>query len=244
MNPKGILQKIPLGIFGGEMKKIIETENLVKIYDQGASRVFANNEITLSIEEGEFVAILGSSGSGKTTFLNLVGGIEKPTSGKILINGQDISVIKESKFTRFRAKNIGYVFQNYQLIGELNVEDNIHIISDINNWAIDHEYEQAVIDLLGIRDLLAVRPDQLSGGQQQRVAIARALVGKPAIVLADEPTGNLDKKRSEEIVAYLRQSNREYGQTFLIVTHDPMVAAQCSRQITLEDGKIVGDNRI
>ncbi|MCH4031257.1 MAG: ABC transporter ATP-binding protein [Lachnospiraceae bacterium] len=226
------------------MKKIIETENLVKIYDQGASRVFANNEITLSIEEGEFVAILGSSGSGKTTFLNLVGGIEKPTSGKILINGQDISVIKESKFTRFRAKNIGYVFQNYQLIGELNVEDNIHIISDINNWAIDHEYEQAVIDLLGIRDLLAVRPDQLSGGQQQRVAIARALVGKPAIVLADEPTGNLDKKRSEEIVAYLRQSNREYGQTFLIVTHDPMVAAQCSRQITLEDGKIVGDNRI
>jgi putative ABC transport system ATP-binding protein len=244
LNPKGILQKIPLGIFGGEMKKIIETENLVKIYDQGASRVFANNEITLSIEEGEFVAILGSSGSGKTTFLNLVGGIEKPTSGKILINGQDISVIKESKFTRFRAKNIGYVFQNYQLIGELNVEDNIHIISDINNWAIDHEYEQAVIDLLGIRDLLAVRPDQLSGGQQQRVAIARALVGKPAIVLADEPTGNLDKKRSEEIVAYLRQSNREYGQTFLIVTHDPMVAAQCSRQITLEDGKIVGDNRI
>ena len=206
--------------------------------------MFANNEITLSIEEGEFVAILGSSGSGKTTFLNLVGGIEKPTSGKILINGQDISVIKESKFTRFRAKNIGYVFQNYQLIGELNVEDNIHIISDINNWAIDHEYEQAVIDLLGIRDLLAVRPDQLSGGQQQRVAIARALVGKPAIVLADEPTGNLDKKRSEEIVAYLRQSNREYGQTFLIVTHDPMVAAQCSRQITLEDGKIVGDNRI
>ena len=226
------------------MKKIIETENLVKIYDQGASRVFANNEITLSIEEGEFVAILGSSGSGKTTFLNLVGGIEKPTSGKILINGQDISVIKESKFTRFRAKNIGYVFQNYQLIGELNVEDNIHIISDINNWAIDHEYEQAVIDLLGIRDLLAVRPDQLSGGQCQRVAIARAIVGKPAIVLADEPTGNLDKKRSEEIVAYLRQSNREYGQTFLIVTHDPMVAAQCSRQITLEDGKIVGDNRI
>ena len=226
------------------MKKVIETENLVKIYDQGTSKVHACDGITLSVEEGEFVAILGSSGSGKTTFLNLVGGIEKPTSGRILINGQDISVIKESKFTRFRAKNIGYVFQNYQLIGELNVEDNIHIISDINNWAIDHEYEQAVIDLLGIRDLLAVRPDQLSGGQQQRVAIARALVGKPAIVLADEPTGNLDKKRSEEIVAYLRQSNREYGQTFLIVTHDPMVAAQCSRQITLEDGKIVGDNRI
>lgn len=223
------------------MKKIIETENLVKIYDQGTSKVYANNGITLAIEEGEFAAILGSSGSGKTTFLNLVGGIEKPTSGKVFINGQDISTIKESAFTRFRGKNIGYVFQNYQLINELNVEDNIHIISDINNWAIDREYEQAVIDLLGIRDLLSVRPDQLSGGQQQRVAIARALVGKPAIVLADEPTGNLDKKRSEEIVAYLRQSNREYGQTFLIVTHDPMVAACCSRRITLEDGKIIED---
>ena len=225
------------------MNNIIQTIDLTKIYYQGKNKVFANNNISLSIEEGEFVAVLGSSGSGKTTFLNMIGGIDAPTSGKIIINGVDISSIKESKFTRFRGKNIGYVFQKYQLIEELTVKDNIRVVQTINKWEINQEYEDKIIDMLGIQDLLGVRPSQLSGGQQQRVAIARALIGKPAIILADEPTGNLDKKRSEEIINYMKLSNQQYRQTYIVVTHDLEVASQCNRIITLEDGKIIEDLR-
>ncbi len=225
------------------MNNIIQTIDLTKIYYQGKNKVFANNNISLSIEEGEFVAVLGSSGSGKTTFLNMIGGIDAPTSGQIIINGVDISSIKESKFTRFRGKNIGYVFQKYQLIEELTVKDNIRVVQTINKWEINQEYEDKIIDMLGIQDLLGVRPSQLSGGQQQRVAIARALIGKPAIILADEPTGNLDKKRSEEIINYMKLSNQQYRQTYIVVTHDLEVASQCNRIITLEDGKIIEDLR-
>ena len=225
------------------MNNIIQTIDLTKIYYQGKNKVFANNNISLSIEEGEFVAVLGSSGSGKTTFLNMIGGIDAPTSGKILINGVDISSIKESKFTRFRGKNIGYVLQKYQLIEELTVKDNIRVVQTINKWEINQEYEDKIIDMLGIQDLLSVHPSQLSGGQQQRVAIARALIGKPAIILADEPTGNLDKKRSEEIINYMKLSNQQYRQTYIVVTHDLEVASQCNRIITLEDGKIIEDLR-
>ena len=225
------------------MNNIIQTIDLTKIYYQGKNKVFANNNISLSIEEGEFVAVLGSSGSGKTTFLNMIGGIDAPTSGKIIINGVDISSIKESKFTRFRGKNIGYVFQKYQLIEELTVKDNIRVVQTINKWEINQEYEDKIIDMLGIQDLLSVHPSQLSGGQQQRVAIARALIGKPAIILADEPTGNLDKKRSEEIINYMKLSNQQYRQTYIVVTHDLEVASQCNRIITLEDGKIIEDLR-
>ena len=225
------------------MNNLIQTIDLTKIYYQGKNKVFANNNISLSIEEGEFVAVLGSSGSGKTTFLNMIGGIDAPTSGKIIINGVDISSIKESKFTRFRGKNIGYVFQKYQLIEELTVKDNIRVVQTINKWEINQEYEDKIIDMLGIQDLLGVRPSQLSGGQQQRVAIARALIGKPAIILADEPTGNLDKKRSEEIINYMKLSNQQYRQTYIVVTHDLEVASQCNRIITLEDGKIIEDLR-
>ncbi len=225
------------------MNNLIQTIDLTKIYYQGKNKVFANNNISLSIEEGEFVAVLGSSGSGKTTFLNMIGGIDAPTSGKIIINGVDISSIKESKFTRFRGKNIGYVFQKYQLIEELTVKDNIRVVQTINKWEINQEYEDKIIDMLGIQDLLSVHPSQLSGGQQQRVAIARALIGKPAIILADEPTGNLDKKRSEEIINYMKLSNQQYRQTYIVVTHDLEVASQCNRIITLEDGKIIEDLR-
>ena len=225
------------------MNNLIQTIDLTKIYYQGKNKVFANNNISLSIEEGEFVAVLGSSGSGKTTFLNMIGGIDAPTSGQIIINGVDISSIKESKFTRFRGKNIGYVFQKYQLIEELTVKDNIRVVQTINKWEINQEYEDKIIDMLGIQDLLGVRPSQLSGGQQQRVAIARALIGKPAIILADEPTGNLDKKRSEEIINYMKLSNQQYRQTYIVVTHDLEVASQCNRIITLEDGKIIEDLR-
>ena len=225
------------------MNNLIQTIDLTKIYYQGKNKVFANNNISLSIEEGEFVAVLGSSGSGKTTFLNMIGGIDAPTSGKIIINGVDISSIKESKFTRCRGKNIGYVFQKYQLIEELTVKDNIRVVQTINKWEINQEYEDKIIDMLGIQDLLSVHPSQLSGGQQQRVAIARALIGKPAIILADEPTGNLDKKRSEEIINYMKLSNQQYRQTYIVVTHDLEVASQCNRIITLEDGKIIEDLR-
>ena len=225
------------------MNNLIQTIDLTKIYYQGKNKVFANNNISLSIEEGEFVAVLGSSGSGKTTFLNMIGGIDAPTSGKIIINGVDISSIKESKFTRFRGKNIGYVFQKYQLIEELTVKDNIRVVQTINKWEINQEYEDKIIDMLGIQDLLSVHPSQLSGGQQQRVAIARALIGKPAIILADEPTGNLDKKRSEEIINYMKLSNQQYRQTYIVVTHDLEVASRCNRIITLEDGKIIEDLR-
>ena len=225
------------------MNNLIQTIDLTKIYYQGKNKVFANNNISLSIEEGEFVAVLGSSGSGKTTFLNMIGGIDAPTSGKIIINGVDISSIKESKFTRFRGKNIGYVFQKYQLIEELTVKDNIRVVQTINKWEINQEYEDKIIDMLGIQDLLSVHPSQLSGGQQQRVAIARALIGKPAIILADEPTGNIDKKRSEEIINYMKLSNQQYRQTYIVVTHDLEVASQCNRIITLEDGKIIEDLR-
>ena len=187
------------------------------------------------------VAILGKSGSGKTTLLNLIGGIEAPSSGKVLISGVDISTIKESQFTRFRGKNIGYVFQNYRLIDELNVQDNIRVVQYINNWDYDEKHEKRIIELLEIDNILKARPSQLSGGQQQRVAIARALIGKPSIVLADEPTGNLDNTKCKEIIGFFKELNSKLGQTFIIVTHDLDIADQCNRIITIEDGRIIKD---
>lgn len=222
-------------------KSIIETINLTKIYYQGKTEVYANNDINLNVREGEFVAIVGSSGSGKTTLLNMMGGIESPTSGKVIIDGIDISTVRESKYTKFRAKKIGYIFQKYNLINELNVRDNLRVVQNMNGWNIDEQYEKDIIHLLGIEKLLNVKPSQLSGGQQQRVAIGRALIGKPSIILADEPTGNLDKKNTYDIINYLNIANKELNQTYIIVTHDSEVAAKCERIIQIEDGKIVGD---
>lgn len=222
-------------------KAIIETINLTKVYYQGKTEVYANDRINLTVQRGEFVAIVGSSGSGKTTFLNMIGGIEDPTSGKIILDGVDISAVKESKYTRLRAKKIGYIFQKYNLIYELNVRDNLRVVQNMNGWDIDENYENDIINLLGIEKLLNVKPYQLSGGQQQRVAIGRALIGKPSIILADEPTGNLDKKNTDEIINYLSIANRELNQTYIIVTHDFAVADKCKRMIKLEDGKIEGD---
>ena len=219
----------------------MQTLSLTKIFMQGTSRIKAADNINLSISNGELVAILGKSGSGKTTLLNLIGGIEVPSSGKIQISGVDISTIKESRFTRFRGKNIGYIFQNYRLIDELNVQDNIRVVQYINNWDYDEKHEKNIIDLLEIGNILKARPFQLSGGQQQRVAIARALIGKPSIVLADEPTGNLDNNMSKEIIGLFKEFNSKLGQTFIIVTHDLDIADQCNRVITIEDGKIIKD---
>ncbi len=223
------------------MENVVQTLNLTKIFMQGTSRIKAADNINLSISNGELVAILGKSGSGKTTLLNLIGGIEVPSSGKIQISGVDISTIKESRFTRFRGKNIGYIFQNYRLIDELNVQDNIRVVQYINNWDYDEKHEKNIIDLLEIGNILKARPFQLSGGQQQRVAIARALIGKPSIVLADEPTGNLDNNMSKEIIGLFKEFNSKLGQTFIIVTHDLDIADQCNRVITIEDGKIIKD---
>lgn len=225
------------------MTTVIQTENLTKTYFQGNSKIVANDSISVQIGAGEFVAVLGSSGSGKTTFLNLIGGIDNPTSGKIIIKGTDLSSLRGNKFSNFRAKEIGYIFQNYQLIEEISARDNIRIIQDINKWTIDLAYEAEIVDMLGIRDFLDAKPTHLSGGQQQRVAIARALIGNPSIVLADEPTGNLDKKRSKEIIQYMKLSNYKYHQTYIIVTHDVDIAKQCGRIITIEDGKIIEDTR-
>lgn len=223
------------------MENVVQTLSLTKIFMQGTSRIKAADNINLSISNGELVAILGKSGSGKTTLLNLIGGIEVPSSGKIQISGVDISTIKESRFTRFRGKNIGYIFQNYRLIDELNVQDNIRVVQYINNWDYDEKHEKNIIDLLEIGNILKARPFQLSGGQQQRVAIARALIGKPSIVLADEPTGNLDNNMSKEIIGLFKEFNSKLGQTFIIVTHDLDIADQCNRVITIEDGKIIKD---
>ena len=223
------------------MENVVQTLSLTKILMQGTSRIKAADNINLSISNGELVAILGKSGSGKTTLLNLIGGIEVPSSGKIQISGVDISTIKESRFTRFRGKNIGYIFQNYRLIDELNVQDNIRVVQYINNWDYDEKHEKNIIDLLEIGNILKARPFQLSGGQQQRVAIARALIGKPSIVLADEPTGNLDNNMSKEIIGLFKEFNSKLGQTFIIVTHDLDIADQCNRVITIEDGKIIKD---
>ncbi len=225
------------------MSTVIQTENMTKVYFQGNNKVVANDSISVQIGAGEFVAVLGSSGSGKTTFLNLIGGIDNPTSGKIIIKGTDLSSLRGNKFSNFRAKEIGYIFQNYQLIEEISARDNIRIIQDINKWTIDLAYEAEIVDMLGIRDFLDAKPTHLSGGQQQRVAIARALIGNPSIVLADEPTGNLDKKRSKEIIQYMKLSNYKYHQTYIIVTHDVDIAKQCGRIITIEDGKIIEDTR-
>ncbi len=223
------------------MEIVVQTLNLTKIFNQGTSRIKASDNINISIYSRELVAILGKSGSGKTTLLNLIGGIEAPSSGKVLISGVDISTIKESQFTRFRGKNIGYVFQNYRLIDELNVQDNIRVVQYINNWDYDEKHEKRIIELLEIDSILKARPSQLSGGQQQRVAIARALIGKPSIVLADEPTGNLDNTKSKEIIGFFKELNSKLGQTFIIVTHDLDIADQCNRIITIEDGRIIKD---
>lgn len=223
------------------METVVQTFNLTKIFMQGTSRIKAADCINLSINKGELIAILGKSGSGKTTLLNLIGGVEPPSSGKVFISGVDISTIKESRFTKFRGKNIGYVFQNYRLIDELNVQDNIRVVQCINNWDYDKKHEKDIIGLLDIGNILKTKPCQLSGGQKQRVAIARALIGKPSIVLADEPTGNLDKTKSKEIIGLFKELNNKYGQTFIIVTHDLDIADQCKRIITIEDGRIIKD---
>ncbi|MBP1040906.1 ABC transporter ATP-binding protein [Vagococcus sp. BWB3-3] len=217
---------------------IIQTVDLTKTYGEKTNQVDALKQVNLSIDEGEFVAIVGSSGSGKSTLLHLIGGLDFPTSGDVLIRGQHLSQMKQTELTIFRRRNLGFVFQSYNLMPILSVYENIVLPLKLDGVTIDEEFVMEVVEKLKISDKLAQMPNQLSGGQQQRVAIARALVARPTIILADEPTGNLDSQNTIEVVGFLKTLAFDFHQTIAVVTHDEKVAQLADRIIKIEDGQI------
>ena len=217
---------------------ILETINLGKIYGKKETEVHALRDANLKINKGEFVAIVGPSGSGKSTFLHLIGGLERPSSGTIKVDGIDICCLSDKELARYRREKVGFVFQQYNLIPVLNVEENIELPIKLDNKKIDKKYISELMDLLGLGDRKNHLPNQLSGGQQQRVAIARALSAKPSIILADEPTGNLDTKTTEEVMDLLKTSIRKYNQTLIMITHNENIAKKADRIITIVDGKL------
>ena len=219
--------------------EILKVENLTKIYGKGTTEVIALDNVSFSVEKGEFVAIVGASGSGKSTLLHLIGGVDRPTSGKVFIDGKDIYYLNDDKLAIFRRRQVGLVYQFYNLIPILNVEENITLPLDLDNRKVDNKHLKQLLELLGLENRKTHLPNQLSGGQQQRTSIGRALITNPTIVLADEPTGNLDSKSSDEIVALLKKSNREYKQTIIMITHNMEIAKCADRIIKIEDGKIV-----
>ena len=220
--------------------KILETKHLKKYYGQGDSLVKAVGDISISVEKGEFVAIVGTSGSGKTSLLNLLGGLDYADSGEVIIGGQSLLNMKDEERTVFRRRNIGFIFQNYNLVSMLNVYKNVVLPIRLDGNKPDDEFIGKILSLLGLTEKSRNRPNQLSGGQQQRVAIARALASKPKIVLADEPTGNLDSRTSAEVIGLLQMTNREFNQTIIMITHNEEIAQQADRIIHLEDGRVVG----
>lgn len=223
------------------MAPIIQAENLTKTYTLGKVQVPALQSVSFAVEPGEFVSVVGPSGSGKSTLFYILGGLTPPTSGRILIDGTDMARLSDAQRTDLRKRKIGFVFQKFNLLPTLSARGNIEIAHEIagKNGGIDKQYFERVSSLLGISDRLDHRPSELSGGQQQRVALARALVNRPSIILADEPTGNLDTKNSEIVLAMLRQSHKEFGQTVLMITHNPDAAAFGDRTIYMRDGQIV-----
>ncbi len=223
--------------------EILRTKGLTKTYGKGETEVRAVDNVDLSVEEGEFVAIVGASGSGKSTLMHLLGGVDKPTSGEVFINGQEIYSMKDDALAIFRRRQIGIIYQFYNLIPILNVRENITLPQDLDRQKVDEKHLNELIETLGLKSRVNHLPNQLSGGQQQRVSIGRALINNPAIVLADEPTGNLDSKSGEEVMGLLKLSNRKYHQTIIVITHDLEIAAQADRVITFEDGKIIKDER-
>lgn len=220
---------------------ILDIRNLRREFLQGTETVYAVDDVTLTISEGEYVSIIGQSGSGKTTLLNLLGGIDRPTSGEIRICGKPIQKMNDRELCAFRSLHVGFVFQNYNLIPELNVMENIRLPLDIAGKTLDREYMNNLITLLGLEERTYFYPHQLSGGQQQRVAIARALITKPDLILADEPTGNLDKESGDRFLDFIEKTNRDYHQTYIMVTHNPEIANRTKRTITIRDGKVVDD---
>ena len=221
---------------------MLKVENLKRYYKSNDVEVRALDGVSFDVEKGEFISIIGASGSGKSTLLHLLGGLDYPTSGKVLIDGTDIYGLKDDERTIFRRRNIGFVFQAYNLLPMLNVYENIIIPFGLDGDKVDKKYVDSVIDILEISDQKYKMPNELSGGQQQRVAIARALVTKPSLILADEPTGNLDSKSSSQVVYLLKKINKELGNTILMITHEDAVAQAAEKTIRIEDGKLVGKN--
>ena len=219
--------------------EILKVENLTKIYGKGENKVVALDNVSFSVEKGEFVAIVGASGSGKSTLLHLIGGVDKPTSGKVLIGNTDIYKLNDDALAIFRRRQIGLIYQFYNLIPILNVEENITLPLDLDNRKVNKDELNSLIKILGLENRKKHLPNQLSGGQQQRVSIGRALITHPSLVLADEPTGNLDSKASNEIVTLLRKSNKELKQTIIMITHNMEIAKEADRIVKIEDGKIV-----
>ena len=224
--------------------EILKIENLSKTYGKNEAKVDALKNINLSINKGEFVAIVGPSGSGKSTLLHLIGGVDKPSEGKVYINDVDIYNLKEKDLSIFRRRNVGLIYQFYNLIPGLSVKENILLPAELDNRKIDKEYLDDLLKTLGLKERENHLPNELSGGQQQRTSIGRALVNRPAIVLADEPTGNLDSKNSKEVIELLKLSVKKYKQTLVMITHDPNIALQADRVITIEDGIIKSDEVI
>lgn len=218
---------------------ILKAENLIKIYGQEPNIVKALDDVSIEIKEGQFVAIVGTSGSGKSTLLNMLGGLDKLTSGEVYINDKKLSNMNDEEITIFRRRNIGFIFQNYNLVQILNVYENIVLPIELDGMKIDEEYVNSIINTLGLKDKLANMPNNLSGGQQQRVAIARALATKPAIILADEPTGNLDSKTSMDVIGLLKMTSQKFNQTMVMITHNEEIAQLADRIIRIEDGKVV-----
>lgn len=222
---------------------ILQTHNLTKIYGEGETEVIALNNANLSVEKGEFAAIVGTSGSGKSTLLHMVGGLDNPTSGTVIVDGQKTDTLDKDELTVFRRRNIGFVFQQYNLIPMLTVWENIVLPLKLDGRTPEKKYLNEIVTTLGLEKKLNRMPNELSGGQQQRVAIARALAAKPAILLADEPTGNLDSKTSQDVIGLLKVTGSRFHQTILIITHNEEIAQTADRIIRIEDGKIVSDSR-
>ena len=223
--------------------EILRVENLRKTYGKGENVVHAVDDVSFSVEKGEFIAIVGASGSGKSTLLHLLGGVDRPTSGKVYIDGKDIYSLSDDNLAIFRRRQVGLIYQFYNLIPILNVEENITLPWELDGKEIDKQRLEEVLKTLNLTNRRKNLPNELSGGQQQRVSIGRAVINNPAIMLADEPTGNLDSKASEEIISLLRLSNKKYNQTVIIITHDEKIALEADRVITIGDGKIIKDER-
>ena len=223
--------------------EILRVENLTKIYGKGENEVIALDNVSFSVNKGEFVAIVGASGSGKSTLLHLMGGVDRPTSGKVFIDDKDIYSFNDDKLAIFRRRQVGLIYQFYNLIPILNVEENITLPLALDNRKVDPEVLNDLLKRLGLENRRNHLPNQLSGGQQQRTSIGRALITNPSIILADEPTGNLDSKASDEIVEILKKSNKELNQTIIMITHNMEIAKECDRIIKIEDGKIANEEK-
>ena len=219
--------------------RILETKDLRKIYGSGENEVHALDGVSISVDEGEFVAIVGTSGSGKSTLLHMMGGLDTPTSGSVFVRDKDLSKMNDEQLTIFRRRNIGFIFQNYNLVPILNAYENIVLPIELDGDTVDQRFMDNVVNMLGLDDKLKNMPNHLSGGQQQRVAIARALITKPAIILADEPTGNLDSKTSADVLGLIKRTSTEFHQTVVMITHNKDIARLANRIVRIEDGKIV-----